>query len=96
MNPAIAKAVVLVASAVMVAIRAPHGRRSRALKAWIGFLIPILWALAPVFSFADYPLHFTPLTVGIACLAAGLWLFERAHAALGSFWSVTMRLATNA
>ena len=29
MGPGIAKAVVLVASAVMVAIRAPHGKRSR-------------------------------------------------------------------
>ena len=32
MNPWIAKAVILAASVVMVAIRAPHGQRSRGVK----------------------------------------------------------------
>ena len=111
MNPGIAKAVVLVASAVMVAIRAPHGKRSRALKtvrsgkgtlevgllalAWIGFLIPIIWALSPAFASADYPLHVTPFAAGVAFLAAGLLVFHRAHAALGSFWSVTLEVREN-
>jgi hypothetical protein len=70
MNPWIAKAVILAASVVMIVIRAPHGRRSRAVRvarsckgpreaalltlAWMGFLIPLLWVVFPVFSFAQY------------------------------------------
>jgi protein-S-isoprenylcysteine O-methyltransferase Ste14 len=48
-----------------------------------------------VFSFAEYPLHPAPLVAGIACLAAGLWLFYRSHADLGSFWSVTLEVREN-
>jgi protein-S-isoprenylcysteine O-methyltransferase Ste14 len=111
MNPWIAKAVVLVASVVMIAIRAPHGKRSRAVKtvrsnkgtrevvllilAWIGFFVPLLWVATPAFSFADYALRATPLVAGTACLAMGLWLFYRAHADLGSFWSVTLEVREN-
>ena len=70
MNPWIAKAVILAASVVMVVIRAPHGRRSRAVKvarsckgrrevalltlAWMGFIVPLIWVVSPVFSFAEY------------------------------------------
>lgn len=108
MNPWIAKTVILASSVVMVAIRAPHGKRSRALKtmrsgkgarevvllilAWIGFLVPLLWVASPAFSFADYPLRLTPFVAGVACLAGGLWLFYRAHADLGPFWSVTLEV----
>jgi protein-S-isoprenylcysteine O-methyltransferase Ste14 len=111
MNPWIARAVIVAASVVMIAIRAPHGKRSRAVKtvksrkgtreavllilAWIGFLVPLVWAASPVFAFAEYPLHPAPLVAGIACLAAGLWLFYRAHADLGSFWSVTLEVREN-
>ena len=111
MNPWIAKAVVLAASIVMTAIRAPHGRRSRAVKtvrsskgtrevvllilAWIGFLVPLVWVASPAFSFADYSLRLTFFVAGIAFLAAGLWLFYRAHADLGSFWSVTLEVREN-
>ena len=111
MNPWIAKAVVLVASVVMIAIRAPHGKRSRAVRtvktkkgpreavlltlAWIGFLVPLVWVASSLFSFADYALRATPLVAGIACLALGLWLFYRAHADLGSFWSVTLEVREN-
>ena len=68
MNPWIAKAVILAASVVMVMIRAPHGRRSRGVKvarsckgprevallilAWMGFLVPLIWVVSHVFSFA--------------------------------------------
>ena len=70
MNPWIAKAMILAASVVMVVIRAPHGRRSRGVKvarsckgprevalltlAWMGFLVPLIWVVSPVFSFAEY------------------------------------------
>ena len=70
MNPWIAKAVILAAGVVMVVIRAPHGRRSRGVKvarswkgrrevalltlAWTGFIVPLIWVVSPVFSFAEY------------------------------------------
>jgi protein-S-isoprenylcysteine O-methyltransferase Ste14 len=108
MNPWIAKGVILAASVVMVAIRAPHGQRSRGVKvvahrkgaretalltlAWAGFFIPLVWIASPVFSFAEYPLRAAPLAAGIACLAAGLWLFYRSHADLGTNWSVTLEV----
>ena len=117
MNPWIAKSVILAASVVMVAVRAPHGRRSRGVKvvknrkgtqevilltlAWLGFLVPLVWVVSPVFSFADYPLRVGPLIVGVVCLVVGLWLFHRSHADLGTNWSVTLevreqhRLITN-
>jgi protein-S-isoprenylcysteine O-methyltransferase Ste14 len=108
MNPWIAKAVILTASVVMVAIRAPHGQRSRSVKvvahrkggretalltlAWAGFFIPLIWMASPLFWFAEYPLRAGPLVAGIACLVAGLWLFYRSHADLGTNWSITLEV----
>jgi len=108
MNPSIARTLILAASVVMIVIRAPHGRRSRGVKvarswkgpreaallalAWIGFLVPLIWAVSPVFSFADYPLRPWPFGAGVVCLAAGLWLFYRSHSDLGRYWSVTLEL----
>ena len=76
MNPWIAKAVVLAGTLTMIAIRAPHGRRSRSVKvakshktpletgllvlAWVGFFIPLIWLASPVLSFAEYPLTSRP------------------------------------
>jgi len=111
MNPWIAKAVVLGASVVMVAIRAPHGNRSRGVKtvksckgtrevvllvvAWIGFFVPLIWVASPAFSFAEYRLHLAPLVAGVACLGLGLWLFHRSHADLGRYWSITLEVREN-
>jgi protein-S-isoprenylcysteine O-methyltransferase Ste14 len=108
MNPWIAKAVILTASVVMVAIRAPHGQRSRSVRvvahrkggretalltlAWVGFFIPLIWIASPLFSFAEYPLGAGPLVAGIACFVAGLWLFYRSHADLGTNWSITLEV----
>ena len=108
MNPWTAKATILIASVVMIAIRAPHGHRSRGVKvvtsrkgtletvlltlAWLGFLVPLIWIASPAFSFAEYPLRASPLMAGIACLAVGLWVFHRSHADLGSNWSVTLEV----
>jgi protein-S-isoprenylcysteine O-methyltransferase Ste14 len=108
MNPWIAKAVILAATIAMVAIRAPHGKRSRAVKtvrsrkgprefvllllAWLGFLVPLIWVSSPAFSFADYPLRLLPLVAGTACLVVGLWYFYRSHADLGTYWSVTLEV----
>src|SRR5437667_10527073 len=108
MNPWIAKAVVLAATVVMIAIRAPNGRRSRRVKvikshktlreavllilAWAGFFIPLIWIASPVFSFAEYPLRTGPLISGLVCFVIGLWLFYRSHADLGTNWSITLEV----
>ena len=92
----------------MVAIRAPHGRRSRAIKvvqsrkgqlelflltiAWMAFLAPILWIATPWLAFADYPLYLLPFLAGTVLLALGLWLFYRSHADLGTNWSITLEI----
>jgi len=107
-NPWIAKAVVLAATVVMIAIRAPHARDSRRLKvvrshkttlevvvlvlAWAGFFIPLVWIASPAFSFAEYPLRPGPLVSGIVFFVIGLWLFYRSHADLGANWSVTLEV----
>ncbi len=104
----IAKAVILAATAVMIAIRAPHGRRSRSIKvarshktpletlllvlAWIGFFVPLIWVVSPAFAFADYQRPGGSLVAGLTCLAIGLWLFYRSHADLGTNWSITLEL----
>jgi len=108
MNTWIAKGVVIAASIVMVAIRAPHGQRSRGIKiaknrkgrlevillilAVLGFLVPLVWLASPAFAFAEYPLRFGPLVAGIVCFVAGLWLFYRSHADLGTNWSITLQV----
>jgi protein-S-isoprenylcysteine O-methyltransferase Ste14 len=108
MNPLVAKVVVLAATLTMIAIRAPHGRRSRNLKvvrsqktsletgllvlAWIGFVVPLIWVVSPAFSFAEYTLKNGPLVAGATCLVVGLWLFYRSHADLGTNWSITLEV----
>jgi protein-S-isoprenylcysteine O-methyltransferase Ste14 len=108
MNPWIAKAVILAASVVMIAIRAPHGQRSRGIRvvksrkgrleiglltlAWLGFFVPLIWVASPAWSFADYRLRAGPLVVGVLCLVLGLWLFYRSHADLGTNWSLTLEV----
>jgi protein-S-isoprenylcysteine O-methyltransferase Ste14 len=108
MNPWIAKAVVLAGTLTMMAIRAPHGRRSRSVKVakshktpletgllglvWLGFLVPLIWIAWPVFSFAEYPLTLGPLVAGVMCFVVGLWLFYRSHADLGTNWSISLEV----
>jgi protein-S-isoprenylcysteine O-methyltransferase Ste14 len=108
MNPWIAKAVVLAGTLVLIAIRAPHGRRSRSVKvarshktpletgllvlAWVGFLVPLIWIASPVLSFAEYPLTIGPLVAGVMCFVIGLWLLYRSHADLGTNWSITLEV----
>lgn len=54
--------------------------------------------LAAVFGglrFADHRLPGWELALGVAVLAAGLWLFHRSHADLGANWSVQLELRTS-
>jgi protein-S-isoprenylcysteine O-methyltransferase Ste14 len=108
MDPWFAKAAVLAATVVMVAIRAPHGQRSRRVKvirsgrsptetvlltlAWLGFFVPLVWIASPAFAFAELTLHVVPFVAGLACYAVGLWLFHRSHADLGTSWSITLEV----
>jgi protein-S-isoprenylcysteine O-methyltransferase Ste14 len=103
-----AEAVVLLGSALIVIIRAPHGGRSRKIPvvrslkgpretlllavAWVAFFLPLVWVVAPVFDFANYPLHPVPFGLGIACMAVELYLFHRSHADLGRNWSITLEV----
>ena len=108
MNPWFAKVAVLAATVALVAIRAPHGHRSTAVRvkrslrgrlefalllgAWVSFFLPILWIVSPWLDAADYALHPAALGAGIACYAEGLLLFHRSHADLGTNWSITLEL----
>ena len=108
MSPLLPRAAVLVAAVVMVAIRAPHGQRSRKVKiakserggletvllalAWLGFFVPLVWVFSSVLAFADYPLNPVAFASGVAFLATGLWLFHRSHADLGTNWSITLEV----
>jgi len=108
MNPWFAKAVILLASILMVVIRAPHGQRSRTVPvaksrkgalevvlltiAWVAFFLALIWIATPVFAFADYPLHLVPLLAGALWLGLGLWLFHRSHVDLGTNWSITLEV----
>jgi len=108
MNPWIAKAVLLAATGVMVAIRGPHGQRSRSVKvaashktpletgllvlAWVGFFVPLVWVASPALGFAEYPLRIGPLIAGVTCYVIGLWLFYRSHGDLGTNWSITLEV----
>ena len=95
MNLWLAKATVIAAAVVMVAIRAPHGSRSYKHKvarswkdrqeavvltiAWIGFLIPLVWALSPALSFADYRFSLGPFHYQASLPRVGHWFFHRSH-----------------
>jgi protein-S-isoprenylcysteine O-methyltransferase Ste14 len=107
-NPWIPKAAVIAASIVMIAIRAPHGQRSRTIAikrnekgpletallvlAMLGFFVPFVWIASPLFAFADFPLHTGAFAAGCVAFAAGLWLFHRSHADLGPNWSITLQV----
>ena len=111
MNQWYATTAVLLANIALVAVRAPHGQRSRGIAvvksrkgrreivlltlAWIAFFLPLLWVFSPVFAFADYHLRTIPYAAGIICYAFGLWLFHRSHADLGTNWSISLELREN-
>ncbi len=54
-------------------------------------LVPIVWMTTKLFHFADYDLHPAPYILGIVLMVIGQWLFYRAHADLGTNWSVTLQ-----
>jgi protein-S-isoprenylcysteine O-methyltransferase Ste14 len=91
-----------------VAIRAPHDRRCKAIPVAIdhmGRVEAILLALMGVavvllplsyatglLRFADHGLPVWAFGAGVAFSVLWLWLFWRAHAALGTNWSVSLQV----
>jgi protein-S-isoprenylcysteine O-methyltransferase Ste14 len=61
----------------------------------MGFLVPLIWVVSPVFSFAEYSLRSGPFGVGVLFVVAGLWWLHRSHSDLGTYWSVTLELREN-
>lgn len=108
MNPWFAKSVVLAAIVVLIAIRAPHGQRSRKVRivrsgvgaveiallilAWISFFVPIVWIATSAFDAAEFETRPAFFAVGVALYGASLWLFHRSHADLGTNWSTTLQV----
>jgi protein-S-isoprenylcysteine O-methyltransferase Ste14 len=60
---------------------------------WVAMVVlPLIAIATPLLSFADYGLTPLAFSVGMVCLVPGLWLFYRAHADLGTNWSVSLEL----
>lgn len=60
--------------------------------AWIAFCVPLVWVWSNAFASAEFDLRPTPLVAGAVLYAAGLWLFHRSHADLGTNWSITLEV----
>ena len=57
-----------------------------------GFIIPIIYATTNWLDFADYTLPAWAGWLGVLILAAGLFVFWRAHADLGLNWSPSLEI----
>jgi protein-S-isoprenylcysteine O-methyltransferase Ste14 len=58
-------------------------------------LLPLLYVLTPLLSFADYHLASPIRWAGAVVMVASLWLFWRSHLDLGQNWSVSLELREN-
>lgn len=108
MNPWFAKSVVLAATVLLIAIRAPHGQRSRSVRivrsgvgavevallilAWISFFVPLVWIATSAFDVAEFETRPVLFAAGVTLYAFSLWLFHRSHADLGTNWSTTLQV----
>jgi len=103
-----ARIAVSAASIALIAIRAPHGQRSRAVPtktnargalenlllgfAMIAFFLPLVWVVSSQPAGADYSLEPAAFWSGSVVLVVSLWLFARSHADLGTNWSITLEV----
>ena len=55
-------------------------------------VLPVIFVATSLLAFADYGLNVIAFSIGIACLAIGLWLFARSHADLGDNWSISLEV----
>jgi protein-S-isoprenylcysteine O-methyltransferase Ste14 len=58
-------------------------------------LLPLLYAITPLLSFADYDLPWLIRWAGAAVMVFSLWLFWRSHVDLGQNWSVSLEVREN-
>ena len=56
------------------------------------FLIPVIYAFSPLFSFADYSLPIWANIGGIFIYTIAMWLFWKSHHDLGQNWSVSLEI----
>ncbi|MCG3134854.1 MAG: hypothetical protein HMLKMBBP_02258 [Planctomycetes bacterium] len=92
----------------MIAVRAPHGQRSRAVAvaksfrgraeaalltvAWISFVVPLVWICGGMPDATARAHSWTLLVSGAVLTAASLVLFHRSHADLAANWSITLEI----
>jgi protein-S-isoprenylcysteine O-methyltransferase Ste14 len=92
----------------MIAVRAPHVRRSTTIRVVknanngldgvfvvlvsLALVMPVLWMATSLLGFADYAPAPVALVAGALCIATGLWLLHRSHVDLGTNWSNTLEL----
>jgi protein-S-isoprenylcysteine O-methyltransferase Ste14 len=55
-------------------------------------LLPLVYVTTDLLAFADRALPAWAFAGGLACVGPWLWLFHRAHADLGTNWSVSLQL----
>lgn len=105
---AVTRLAAVLALVAMIAIRAPHGQRSRSVAvarsfrgraeavalavAMLAFLVPIVWLVGGWLDFAERAHGAATLAAGCGVTVAGLWLFHRSHADLGTNWSITLEI----
>jgi protein-S-isoprenylcysteine O-methyltransferase Ste14 len=108
MDPWYPRIAVIAASIALVAIRAPHGQRSRAVRtktsargafenlllgfAMLAFFLPLVWVVSAQPASANYALEPIAFWSGSVVLVASLWLFARSHVDLGTNWSITLEV----
>jgi protein-S-isoprenylcysteine O-methyltransferase Ste14 len=108
MDPWYPRIAVIAASIALVAIRAPHGQRSRAMRtktsargafenlllgfAMLAFFLPLVWVVSAQPASANYALEPIAFWSGSVVLVASLWLFARSHVDLGTNWSITLEV----
>ena len=57
-----------------------------------GLVVPVLYLMTPLLSFADYDLPSVIPWCGTAVMLTALWLFWRSHSDLGQNWSVSLEV----
>jgi len=57
-----------------------------------GMVLPIVYLITPLLSFADYRRPLVANVIGTVLMLAALWLFWRSHADLADNWSITLEI----
>lgn len=98
------KAALLVAIILQIVIRYPYRNSGKpnasdrqeqfalALLTIGGLILPLIYVFTGWLAFADYPPSAWIVGLGVVMMAAGLWLFWRAHTDLGRNWSGTLEI----